>query len=116
MEKITERKTTFENKDLDYSLSFDFRIQATEKRVLDIIDEFACEDIETTFEIYNADDLKATFSRVDYNNDNVDLTLKQGASVCQKLHIYENITQLAKNEKNEKVVNLVKNRVVKITY
>ena len=116
MEKITERKTRFENKESDYSLSFDYRIQGTEKRNLDIIDEFACEDVITTFEIYNGEDLATKFSREDYNNDNCNLTLKQGATVCKKLHIIEDIMQLAKSEKNDKVVNLVKSRLVKIYF
>ena len=116
MEKITERKTRFENKENDYSLSFDYRIQGTEKRNLDIIDEFACEDVVTTFEIYNGEDLATKFLREDYNNDNCNLTLKQGATVCKKLHIIEDIMQLAKNEKSDKVVNLVKSRLVKIYF
>ena len=116
MEKITERNFRFENKDLDFSKTYDFRIQETEKRNLDFIDNFACEDIDTKFEIYQGEELKTTFSRQDYNEEKCDLTLKQGASICKKLHIVEEITQLAKNEKSDKIVNLVKFRLVKIYY
>ena len=116
MEKITERKTRFENKAEDYSLSYDYRIQGTEKRNLDIIEEFACEDVATSFEIYRGEDLATKFTREDYNEEKCDLTLKQGASICKKLHIIEDIMQLAKNEKTEKIVNLVKFRLVKIYF
>ena len=116
MEKITERKTRFENKENDYSLSFDYRIQGTEKRNLDIIEEYACEDVATTFEIYKGEELATEFAREDYNEENCSLTLKQGASVCKKLHIIEDIMQLAKNEKSDKIINLVKFRLVKIYF
>ena len=116
MEKITERNFRFENKEFDYSKTFDYRIQETEKRNLDFIDNFACEDIETTFEIYQGEEMKTKFSWQDYNEENCNLTLKQGASICKKLHIIEEITQLAKNEKSDKIINLVKSRLVKIYY
>ena len=116
MEKITERNYRFEGKEKDFSKTFDFRIQATEKRNLDVIDEFAGYDEETTFEIYQGEELKTSFTRQDYLADNVDLTLKQGASICKKLHVIEDIMQLAKNEKTDKIVNAVMNRLVKITF
>ena len=116
MEKITERNYKFEGKEKDFSKTFDFRIQATEKRNLDVIDEFASYDEDTTFEIYQGEELKTSFSRQDYLSDNVDLTLKQGASICKQLHIIEDIMQLAKNEKSDKIVNAVMHRLVKITF
>ena len=118
MEKIIERNYKFEGKEKDFSKTFDYRILATEKRNLDFIDDYASFDENTLFEIYTNNDAmpKCTFSRQDYLNDNVDLTLKQGASICKKLEIIENITQLAKSEKNEKIVNLVENRIVRLYF
>ena len=116
MEKITERKTIFEGREKDYSLSLDYRVQQTEKRVLDFIDEFACEDIDTTFEIYAGEDLKVKFTREDYNNDKCDLTLKQGASITKKLHLIENVSQIAKSENVEKSYNIVSKRLVRLYF
>lgn len=116
MEKITERNYLFEGKENDFSKTYDFRILSTEKRNLDFIDDYAEFDENTNFEIYGNEELKTSFSRKDYLNDNVDLTLKQGASICKKLHIIEDIMQLAKNEKSEKIQNVIVKRVVKIYY
>ena len=104
MEKLTIRNFKFEGKEKDYSQTIDFRNLTTEKRNLDLIDEFAEYDENTNFEIYKSEEKVCEFSRKDYLNDNVDLTLKQGASICKKLEINENIMQLAKNEKCDKIL------------
>ena len=116
MEKLTIRNFKFEGKEFDYSKTIDFRNLTTEKRNLDLIDEFCEYDEDTRFEIYKEEQKVCEFARKDYLSDNVDLTLKQGASICKKLEINEEIMQMQKNEKVDKVQNIVVSRLVKITF
>lgn len=115
MEKITERNFIFEGKEKDYSKTFDYRILETKKRILDIIDEYSQFDEPTEFFICKGEEVKTTFSHLDYRNDNVELTLKQGASLCMSLKIVEKIFKTLKNETQE-AQNLVQERKIYLIY
>lgn len=115
MEKIILRKINFEGKKDDFSQTYDFRILGIEKRLLDFIGEYCEEDIEQKFIIIHNNEEKLTFSKKDFDNDNVELTLKQASSKCLKLEIVENIMKTLKNE-NKDSENIVINRVIKLHY
>ena len=115
MEKIILRKIKFEGKEKDYSQTYDYRVLGIEKRLLDFISDYCLEDIETEFIILQGETEKLRFSKKDFDSDNVDLTLKQAGSLVVKLEVEENIFKTLKNE-NKDSENLVKNRVVKLSY
>lgn len=115
MEKIIKRKTTFEGKKEDYSLSFDYRILGVEKRLLDFISDYCLEDIAQDFVILQGEEEKLTFTKKDFDSENVDITLKQASSICKKLQVEEEIIKTLKNEKQDSE-NVVIHRVVRLTY
>ena len=115
MEKIILRKIKFEGKKEDYSSTFDYRILGVEKRLLDFIGEYCEEDIEQKFVIIHDNEEKLTFTKKDFDSDNVELTLKQASSKCLRLEIEENIMKTLKNETKDSE-NLVIDRVIKLHY
>lgn len=116
MIRITKRKILFEGKKEDYSLTEDHRVQG-DKKMLDVISEFAiCENEKTIFNIYRSEELKTTFSQEDFNNENVDLTLKQASANAVKIEILENLVKTAKNEKTDKQELVLIDRVINLVY
>lgn len=115
MKKIVIRNFKFEGKDNDFSNTMDYRELETKKRILDIIEEYSQYDEPTTFIICKGEEVKTTFSRNDYINEDVELTLKQGASICDTMKIEENIFKTLKNESQESL-NLVQERKITLVY
>lgn len=115
MKKIIIRNFKFEGKNEDVSQTYDFRVLETKKRVLDIIEEYSQFDEPTIFVICKGEEVKTTFSRNDYINEDVELTLKQGASICDTMKIEENIFKTLKNEKQDSL-NLVQERKITLVY
>lgn len=117
MKKLITRNYLFEGKNEDYSTTIDFRVMATEKKLLDLIAEYSSFDESTNFEIYKNTDLKITFSREDFENENVDLTLKQASALCVEIDIIENIVKTSEDfADSKKSINIVKSRLVKLYY
>lgn len=115
MEKIILRKIRFEGKQEDFSQTYDYRVLGIEKRLLDFVSDYCLEDIDTEFIILQGEEEKTRFTKKDFDNENVDLTLKQAGSLVVKLELEENIFKTLKNE-NKDSENIVKNRVVKLSY
>lgn len=114
MIKIVKRKTTFEGKDLDFSYSEDFRVLGTEKKVIDLISDFAELNEDTTYQVYLAGELKGTTTNEDFRKENVNISFSALMKKIEKVIINEELVKPLKQNENDNALIIVKNRVVEL--